>query len=351
MKKKKLKLKKQTLYLMIGSILIIGGGVIAGFLIFNKKPANKKEEINPPESYVPSEVKVVDTSSTSRPYAVMINNHPSARAHHTGLQDALVTYEIIVEGGLTRYIAIYKDQNTAKIGSVRSARHYFLDYAFEHDAYYVHWGWSPLAESDIKNLRVNNINGLTYEGSYFYRDNSLNVDYEHRGFTNMEQLNKAVAKLGYRTETNKDLLFQYSADAVDFSSIENKQSATEVSVKYSNAVTSSYVYDENAKVYKRSVNGISHSDDVSKKQYIYKNIITYQVANNSVDSYGRQDINNIGSGSGYYITEGIAVPITWEKTKRDGQTIYKYANGERIVLNDGNTFIQIQPKGQTLNIK
>ena len=61
-------------------------------------------------------------------------------------------------------------------------------------------------------------------------------------------------------------------------------------------------------------------------------------------------MENIGSGKGYFISEGYAIPITWEKTSREAQTVYRYENGEELVVNDGNTFIQIQPTGQTLKI-
>ena len=52
----------------------------------------------------------------------------------------------------------------------------------------------------------------------------------------------------------------------------------------------------------------------------------------------------------YYITDGYAVPITWTKSSRKSQTVYKYTNGEEIKFNDGNTFIQIQPTNQELTI-
>ena len=65
---------------------------------------------------------------------------------------------------------------------------------------------------------------------------------------------------------------------------------------------------------------------------------------------GRQGLDNIGSGTGYYISEGYAVPITWEKKDRASQTIYKFEDGSKLKVNDGNTFIQIQPKGETLSI-
>ena len=89
----------------------------------------------------------------------------------------------------------------------------------------------------------------------------------------------------------------------------------------------------------------------TKKQYTVKNIITYQVPTKNIDSYGRKAISNIGGGSGYYITNGYAIPITWEKNSRSSKTIYRYVNGEELVVNDGNTFIQIQPSSEQLLIK
>ena len=69
-----------------------------------------------------------------------------------------------------------------------------------------------------------------------------------------------------------------------------------------------------------------------------------------MDSYGRQQLENIGSGEGYYISNGYAVKIKWKKDSRSGQTTYTYLDGTEIKVNDGNTYIQIQPKGQKLEI-
>ena len=82
----------------------------------------------------------------------MINNLNEARPYQSGLQDAYIVYEMIVEGGITRMMALFKDQNTSRIGPVRSSRHYYLDYALENDAIYVHFGWSPQAQTDISRL-------------------------------------------------------------------------------------------------------------------------------------------------------------------------------------------------------
>ena len=62
------------------------------------------------------------------------------------------------------------------------------------------------------------------------------------------------------------------------------------------------------------------------------------------------DIETVGSGDGYYITNGYAVPIKWSKESRSAKTKYTYVDGTEVLLNDGNTYIQLQSTSQTLTI-
>ena len=357
MKKLNLKkiLKNKKIILIIGIIFVLlVAGVSATVILtkdnnktYEKENKNNNDKQNEEVKEV-KKIQIVNEETTSRPYAVMINNINVARPLQSGLQDAYIIYEIIVEGGITRYMALFLDQETARIGSVRSARHYYLDYALENDAIYVHHGQSEYAQSDFGKLGIDRI--VVDNGKTGWRDKSLNVSSEHTLFTSIEKLNNGIGKK--RTTRNNDLLLDYSADSLDLASIKDSKIANTVDIRYSNATKSSYEYDAENKVYKRSVNGKAHTDYVTKEQYTFKNIITYQVENTKIsgDNYKRQNLNNIGSGTGYYISEGYAVPITWEKTSRKAQTIYKLMDGTELKVNDGNTFIQIQPKGESLNI-
>lgn len=343
------KVKVSVIVATISVILVIG---VALLLLLGSKKDSTLPKITKKNSKTPtieSNLKIVDLNSKTRPYAVMINNLGVARPLQSGLQDAMIIYEMIVEGGLTRYMAVFQDQNTERIGSIRSARHYFLDYALENDAIYVHHGNSPQAAADFKTL---NIDRISVDASKTgWRDKSLNVSTEHTLFTNIAKLNNGVGNK--RKTRNKDFLLNYSETPIDLSTKEGAIKANNIEITYSGSVKTSYEYDESAQNYKRSVNGKAHTDYVTKKQYTFKNIITYQVSNTSLnDGSGkdRQTLDNIGSGEGYYITNGYAVPITWSKSSRSSQTVYKYKDGTEIDVNDGNTFIQIQPKGKNLII-
>lgn len=352
LKFKKLSKKKKIEVISIISIILIAiASLLVYFLIFKKDKIENIEE-ETPKIEETRKLNIIDLNSKSRPIAVMINNIGVARKYHSGLNDAYIVYEMIVEGGLTRLMAIYKDANTERIGSIRSSRHYYLDYALENDAIYVHWGYSEFAEEDIKTLGINNVNGLTYGNKYFFRDNSLNVSSEHTAFSSMELINKGIKDLGYRSTTESKPLLNYSFEKVDLSEIENAKIANKIDIKYSNSVTTSYVYDEENEVYKRSVNGEAHTDYKTKEQYTAKNIIVSKIQNVDIpgDYKGRQNLNNVGSGDGYYISNGYAVPIKWSKSSRNAKTVYKYLDGEEINVNDGNTYIQIQPINEPLNI-
>ncbi len=332
-------------------IIIFISAILAYFVNDNrtdsKKTMNDKNENKDKTNEVvkKEKVDVIDINSKSRNVAVMVNNIKTVWGYQSGLQDAYIVYEIIAEGGITRFLALYKDANTKRIGTVRSARIYYLDYAMENDALYVHIGGSKEALSDIKKLGITDFNS-----EVTFRDKSIGLRYEHTAFTSMEKIMEVASKRGVRTTAKKDNLLNYSIEDVDLSKKDGAIKANDIYISYSGNKSTSYKYDEKRHVYLRSQNDTPHIDYVTKEQYTAKNIITYQVKNSSYDTYGRQTLDNIGKGEGYYITNGYAVPITWEKSSRDAQTIYRYKNGEEITVSDGNTFIQIQPKNRKLTI-
>ena len=343
MAKRRKKSKKKVWFVLLVILVLVGFGV---YYWFNKEDVH---DFVSDKVKVEKKLKIVDEDSKSRPIAVMINNNHVAWPH-AGLQDAYITYEILAEGGITRLMAIFKDKDTAKIGSVRSARPYYLDYALENDAIYVHYGWSDQAKSDINSLDVDNINGLTVS-DVFWRDTSLKKATEHTVFTSMEKINEYAKEKGYDRDTNKDLLLNYSVDEIDLSKREDAVKADTVFMKYSYYTSSSYEYDSENKVYKRFMSDTPHVDAVTGDQYTYKNIIITPIATHTYDSYGRLELDDVGSGDGYYITCGYAIPITWSKASRSSQTVYKNMDGEEIKVNDGNTFIQITPPSEDVKIE
>lgn len=310
----------------------------------------------PAETPAPSEAPVTEvpddefytfmTTSDSRPIAVMIDNNSAARPQ-SGVENAFAVYEMMVEGGSTRLMAIFKDSDLKKVGPVRSSRHYFLDYVLEHDAIYTHCGWSPQAQSDITTLGINNINELTHNnGKNFFRDSSKKAP--HNLYASLPEIISSAKGRGYSLTTDDGNVFSYNKQDTD---IENGSDATSVKLPYSNGYTVSYKYNAEKKLYERFINSSPHRSASSSDSLFAKNIIVYKVRNYSTDAYDRQELENIGSGDGYYITNGKMIEISWNKASRGHNTRYTTKDGEPLYINPGNVFVQIVPVNSTITIE
>lgn len=371
-KEKKEKFPKKKIIIISSTIIILI--IIIFFLVMyitpkeepkkEKKKTKKEPEIL--EIVEEKKLTIINQDSNKRPIAVMIDNN-IGDGLHAGLQESYINYEIIVEGGLTRIMAVYKDKDVSLIGPVRSSRHYFLDYALESDAIYAHYGWSEYAQNDIRMLGVNNINGL-YDDLPYWRDNKIAAP--HNVFTTIEKLYSYAQVKNYSTTSNNWNLLNYSVDEINLNlpqvetnkkhsdetqtteqTIPNLLIANSINIPYSYNQSRSYLYDNISKKYFRSMNGRAHIDKTSMQQLNYKNIIIQKVNNRRLDSYGRQDLDTVGQGQGFYITNGYALPINWTKTERNGKTKYTYNDGTEIKVNDGNTFIHIVPTSSNITIE
>ncbi len=281
-----------------------------------------------------------------RPIAVMIDNHIDAMPQ-AGLSKAYIVYEMIVEGGETRLMEIFKSTEVnqidlEKIGPIRSARHYFLDYALEHDAIYVHFGWSPQAQSDIPKLGVDNIHGIYESEKDFWRDKGKYAP--HNAVTSTAVIKKLAEKKGYSLTSDKESVLNYTAEEVNLEGDSVKADTVTIPYSYNNTVK--YEYDPETKNYIRYSRNKKQVDWLNNEEVRVKNIIITKCKNttlNDGENKGRQTLSNIGTLDGYYITNGRAIEITCEKSARDAQTVYKDLEGNEIQVNDGNTFVQICP--------
>lgn len=360
-KKKNSNKEKQKIYI----ILILFFSLLSIILIisFVSSNSNKKAEIADPTPQEPTlitpspattnkptknEINIVDENSDERPIAVMIDNY-IGDAKHAGLQDSYLNYEILVEGGITRIMAIYKDKDVSLIGPVRSARHYFLDYAAESDAIYAHYGWSPYTRNDIEKLNIDNIDGLSVSEVYRRDTNSIAP---HNVFTRMSYLRKYIEKSTYSDSSDDWELLNYSPEQVDLEDTDyTPKDADKIVIPYSTSEVRAYTYDDSKGYYLRYNNGSPQLDRKSGKQLHYKNIIIQRVPTKVIDNEGRIDLETTGKGRAYFITNGKFLPITWTKSSRTAKTKYKYENGTTVEVNDGNTFIQIVPENCDLSIE
>ena len=331
-------------------ILIIVAGVVLAYKIIQDKENTEtiSGEENKETVAVEEEKTVQIFSGNDRPFAVMIDNHSDAWPQ-AGLNQAYMVYEIIVEGGETRLMALFKGADLDKIGPVRSARHYFIDYAMENDAIYVHFGQSPQAQSDIKKFSINDINGIAEDGTTFWRVKDKYAP--HNAVTSTEKLLESAKSKNYRTTSTEESVLNYVTDEVN---LEEGEVATTITIPHSDLQTVEYEYDEENKVYVRYARGEEQTDWDTDEPVTTKNIIITFCNNYTLsdsENKGRQGLRNIGTFDGYYITNGRAIKIQCIKNARDEKTIYQDMNGNEIQVNDGNTFVNICPTNADVEIE
>lgn len=326
--------------------------LLAIMLIFltgcDKKTNNEEEKKDEP--VVVKKLKVYDEDSNERPVAIMIPNDQwgGAQSRHKGLQSAYMVYEIYAEGNITRFLALFKDVDLDRIGPIRSARSYYIDYALENDAIYVHWGQSDSATQDFYSMNIDRIACANYDGGYCERDRNLSAP--NNGFISTKTVKELSSKLGFRTTSDNYKVLTYSIDPVDLSKDETIESADKITIKYSNIYTVNFTYDETNGYYLRDNNGTAHIDNLTNEQIHAKNIIFLDIKDaNTGDAKNHINLYNIGTYNGYYITNGNAIKIAATKESRTAKTKYYDMNGNELVINDGNTFIEIAPKN-TLKI-
>lgn len=287
---------------------------------------------------------------SKRPIAVMINNLKEALPS-SSTKKADIIYECMVEGGITRIMPIFSEyDDIEKLGSVRSARHYYINIANEYDAIYVHYGQSEPARIALEGGAINTINGLWYDIG-FYRDNSRVAP--HNVYTTSEMIEQAIKDYKYSTEygMTHEKVLSFNEEDTD---LEDGKKAETVHVNFSSYSQPYFVYDKETKLYDRYEYGAPQVDELAEEDdnvLNFKNIIvqvsSYECINPSNDL---QELTQVGKGKGYYFTDGKGIPITWKKSSANSRTKFFTEDGEELLLNPGKTWVSIIGDGSDAGV-
>lgn len=287
---------------------------------------------------------------SKRPIAVMINNIKEALPSSSTKQ-ADIIYECMVEGGITRLLAIYSDYDELeKIGSVRSARHYYINIANEYDAIYVCYGQSKPAKKLLDKGAIDVVNGYVYDPA-FYRDNDRVAP--HNAYTTGERVVDAIKDLGYSSEYSSDhkKVLNFNEEEKE---LEDGTQANTIHINFSNYSKPYLVYNADKKIYERYEYDAPQIDNLAAEDdniLTFKNVIVmiskYECINPENDL---QELTQVGEGNGYYCTNGKAIPITWKKGSASAPTEYYTEDGEILSLNPGKTWISIIGDGENAGV-
>jgi len=297
-------------------------------------------------------------AAARRPAAVVINNAPLALPQ-SGISQADIYYEVLSEGGITRIISIFQDFDSEKIGPVRSARHYFLYFALDHDAVFVHHGGSQVANANaysaISKLGVNNLDGMRLDGILFKRDPeryAVPRMREHSSYISAQNILQGIKDFDYRAEKSEDHVEPYLFYEKP-TSPKGGLIAEKITVPFSYSQQSVFEYDKKRGLYMRSQNGSLHIDEETGGQLSVTNVIIQNASIYTIsgDDAGRQDAVLIGSGDGYLATNGTAVPITWSKADAYSPTQWYGSDGKQLTINKGKTWICVFQKSGSVEFE
>lgn len=348
----------------IGAILVVA----AVFFWFWQRSITP-EPIVMPDIVIPEPEEPVDTRVPSpltgvliepelaerRVTAVMIENSVDARPQ-SGLEEAGIVFEAIAEGGITRFMALYQEQQPKNIGPIRSARPYYVEWARGFDAAYVHSGGSPEALALIRSIAVKDLDHGKYGNELAQR-----VSYRfapHNVYTSMSTIDKVAKSAGFsqsdftpfaRMEESDDeeTLESEASDTTTESTAADKNKATKISFDISSAnYNTSYTYNPKTKIYARTMAQRPHTDKDSNEQISPRVVIaletTYGIHSNGIHSVYK----TVGSGKITVFQNGEVQTGTWKKSSKTASLQFLDKKGDPMELAPGQTWITAIPAGR-----
>lgn len=301
--------------------------------------------------------------ANSRPIAVMTPNE-SAAVPHYNLSKASILYEANVEYRMTRMMAVYEDwQDLEKIGNVRSLRSYYAYWAFEWDAFIVHFGGPFFINDLIAEPTTQNINGNAggADEKAFFR--STDRQKPHNAYATGSGILEAVNQKGYSLEyrglaDDRHYLFASKADPNTLEQYgDDAKNATYIDMSGCYPLTRCYFeYNEDDGLYYRSqhLSGSTdgpHIDAVTGEQLTFKNVLVQYTKHEELGEGYLAFQCHDNTKDGWFFTNGKGIHVTWEKNSDYGATRYYDDNGNEITLNTGKTMVCIVEEGDSFTYR
>lgn len=351
-----LKSQKGRATLLIALFIIIFGGAVWAAYARSKGSAT----IGPAKSLLPgfslsngpatkaallTGINVDEATAGRRPLAVMVENHPDARPQ-AGLNKADMVFEAIVEGGITRFMAVFSSEDADKIGPIRSSRPFYVHWAAGFGALYAHAGGSQGALALIPTVKQ--IVDLPHSGAYFQRDPKPGIASEHTLFSSTKQL--------YDYATEKKVSTDADVKAVkvdDDAALAKRNASATIGIDFSApSYKVGWTYERESNKYKRSLAGSAHVDRVSGDQLTTSNVAILEIPHsfdpNTNQGKGEWSMPTEGSGKLQLFQNGTVIEGSWKKTDIGEMIQLLDGNGKVLPLVKGKTWFEIVPPDVTV---
>ncbi|WP_258535508.1 DUF3048 domain-containing protein [Bacillus sp. 03113] len=300
------------------------------------EPQEPQDEEERPTFHFPLTGMKSDEEVKGRAIAVMVNNHPSARPQ-SGLYKADIVYELLAEGSITRFLAIFQSEQPNIIGPVRSAREYYIKLAKGYNSLYIAHGYSAQAKELLDSGYINHLNGMQYDGTLFERASFRKAP--HNSYIQYKNILKGAEQLHYEMDTPPPSLTFLTNEEIDHL---NGEAANSVKISYySDPVFSSiFEYDPSIEKYKRFSNGEQTVDYDTKNPVLVDNVLILEADHKVIEGSGYREINLTSGGKAYFLQKGKWYEVEW--MNKDGRII-PVRNGKDVGFVPGKTWINVVP--------
>ncbi len=292
------------------------------------------------EEGVLSALSMVPTGKSSSPIvAAIIENHKEARDDQQGLTEAIAVFEMIVEGDITRFLALYSANDLPKnIGPCRSLRLAFLEATGIYRPLYLHIGGNHLAYEYLQaHPELRHHDGIRYDGKTYHRDAAIPAP--HNVFMDQNALNGVLKD----TKGLRDVplpLFPYENTIPD-----GAKPASEITVDLQSPDHNvTYTYDAFERRYRRAIAG-------APRQSLPANVLLLETV---MDGYGTPGAipwtKTFGKGRLFFATRGKIFEGTWMR-EEEGAFSFKDPKGNALPFSRGQTWIMMIPSLRAVKAK
>jgi hypothetical protein len=314
-----------------------GGGGADGATASTPPPAvstTPPASVSPPDPGKPDLLTGAPPAGTGPVIALKVDNGLLARKYQRGLDKAALVYQELVEGGATRFVAVFSGAPDVEVGPIRSARQSDLELLQQFGPIGLGFSGANAGVAGIiaKAVRAGTVTDVSYNAvTRAYRLGEQRSD-ARNFFTNPSQL--AAAKPGAGGPKDIGLVFSPTAPAgTPAPAATVRVSASSVDTVTWNAATSTWTVAQGG----TPVNGLAPANVVV--QYVKTTTSQFKDVNGSPTPYTQ----TIGTGKVSVLRNGVLVSGTWSRPKATDPTTLKDAAGAPLPLAPGPTFWVLLP--------
>lgn len=261
-----------------------------------------------------------------------------------GLQHTDIVFEELVEGGLTRYIAVFNSTIPTSYGPVRSIRGMDPSIASPLGGIITYSGGQPIFVNGIEKTDIVNVSDDKYGGdtSLFHRIHTKVAPH------NLVASGKNIVKRFGKGVAAPQQQFQYAADAASSSAGTAGDATSKLTTVFSQAQSRAWKWNATTNLWERSQNGVVDKDNTGKV-ITAVNVVTIRVKLKTISHTPVSQL--IGSNKATVSTGGKTIKGTWTKANKKDPLHFTDAAGAAITLAPGNTWVEIVASGGSVTAK